>query len=412
MSRKKPYPIPLFDTADNLVRLNDQIHFCANNFNVEDFQHARRFLLCYRARLGTFNSYRREIEKLLQWCFLISKKSLPELTHEDIIRWVKFSQKPPTYWIGTRKVPRFVETSDKGRIPNPNWRPFVATVSKLAYSRGKRADVKNFTLSPASLKESLSILSTFFHYLLQEGYVTRNPVLQIRQKSQFIRKQQTKQRIRRLTPLQWRYVIESAEQATLADPKQHARGLFIISALYAMYLRISELVASERWVPTMNDFYCDDDNQWWFITVGKGNKQRQIAVSNAMLLALRRWRLHLNLSPLPSPADQSFLLPKLKGYGPITSTTYVREIVQSYFDHAVRRLQVDGLIDAAENLREATVHWLRHTGISDDIQHRPREHVRDDAGHTSSVTTDQYIDVMHKERHHSARDKPMFDSES
>lgn len=54
---------------------------------------------------------------------------------------------------------------------------------------------------------------------------------------------------------------------------------------------------------------------------------------------------------------------------------------------------------------EATVHWLRHTGISDDVKHRPREHVRDDAGHGSGAITDKYIDVDLKERHHSAKNK-------
>ena len=32
-------------------------------------------------------------------------------------------------------------------------------------------------------------------------------------------------------------------------------------------------------------------------------------------------------------------------------------------------------------LRAATAHWLRHTGISEDAKRRPRERVRDDAGH-------------------------------
>ena len=45
--------------------------------------------------------------------------------------------------------------------------------------------------------------------------------------------------------------------------------------------------------------------------------------------------------------------------------------------------------DEADILGEATVHWLRHTGISDDVKNRPREHVRDDAGHCSSATTDR-----------------------
>jgi hypothetical protein len=53
----------------------------------------------------------------------------------------------------------------------------------------------------------------------------------------------------------------------------------------------------------------------------------------------------------------------------------------------------------------ATVHWLRHTGISDDVKIRPREHVRDDAGYSSSAITDRYVDVELKERHKSAKKK-------
>jgi integrase len=158
----------------------------------------------------------------------------------------------------------------------------------------------------------------------------------------------------------------------------------------------------------MNHFYRDSEDNWWFTTVGKGNKQRQIAVSDAMLAALRRWRKHLRLSALPSPADQSPLLPKNRGLGPITSTTYIREIVQGCFDQAIENLKKDQLDEQAEALLEATVHWLRHTGISDDVKHRPREHVRDDAGHSSSATTDKYIDIQLRERHRSARHKPLM----
>ena len=56
---------------------------------------------------------------------------------------------------------------------------------------------------------------------------------------------------------------------------------------------------------------------------------------------------------------------------------------------------------------EATVHRLRHTGISDDVKTRPREHVRDDAGHSSGAITDRYINVGLKERHKSAKRKPI-----
>ncbi len=69
------------------------------------------------------------------------------------------------------------------------------------------------------------------------------------------------------------------------------------------------------------------------------------------------------------------------------------------------RLTGDNHNDEADALKEATVHWLRHTGISEDVKHRPREHVRDDAGHGSGAITDRYIDVNLKDRHQSARQK-------
>ncbi len=206
-------------------------------------------------------------------------------------------------------------------------------------------------------------------------------------------------------------MIKITQEMAEMNPQLHERTLFIISALYAMYLRISELAANARWTPSMDHFYRDHDGNWWFTTVGKGNKQRQIAVSNAILKALKRWRKYLGLSSIPSPADHYPLLPKVKGNGPIRNTNHIREIVQSCFYKAMEQLKTDGLIEEAESLAEATVHWLRHTGISDDVKHRPREHVRDDAGHSSSATTDKYIDIELRERHRSAKNKPLIDTD-
>jgi hypothetical protein len=84
-------------------------------------------------------------------------------------------------------------------------------------------------------------------------------------------------------------------------------------------------------------------------------------------------------------------------------------MVQECFNEAISQLQQDGLCEEAESLMEATVHWLRHTGISDDVKIRPREHVRDDAGHSSSAITDKYIDIELRERHRSAKKKLISD---
>ena len=100
---------------------------------------------------------------------------------------------------------------------------------------------------------------------------------------------------------------------------------------------------------------------------------------------------------------------KLKGKGPVTSTRQIRRLVQDCFDAAYEKMKADGLEEDAADLRSATVHWLRHTGISEDVKFRPREHVRDDAGHASMATTDRYIDSDLRERHASGREKRLKD---
>lgn len=196
-----------------------------------------------------------------------------------------------------------------------------------------------------------------------------------------------------------------AEIMTNEDSDKYARTFFIMSSLYGMYLRISELAASQRWVPTMGDFHRDSESRWWFITVGKGNKERKISVSTAMLDALKCYRKSLKLPVLPPANDKTPLLAKHNSGKAITSTRYIRSLVQACFDRACDRLIADNQREEAGQLASATVHWLRHTGISDDVKIRPREHVRDDAGHTSGSITDKYIDVELNERHNSAKRK-------
>jgi site-specific recombinase XerD len=402
---QKNAPTPLFDSL-NFLQSSLNILQLPKNYHLNDIKKSVTFLQAYQGSQGTFNAYRREVERLLHWCALVEKKSLKQLKRVDIENFLNFCKSPPRDWIGTQKYPRFYVKNGL-RQPNSKWRPFVVTLSKAAYRKGQTPNVANFILSETALRELLAILSSFYSYLQQEEYVEVNPVSLIRQKSKFVRRHQTIRPIRRLSELQWNYVIETAEHLAQQNASKHERTLFVMSILYAMYLRISELAASSRWVPQMNHFFKDQHGNWWFVTVGKGNKERQIAVSDAMLNALKRWRSYLNLTLTPSPADQTPLLPKTRGKGPIKSINYLRRIVQYCFDRAIERLIADGFTEEAESLTEATVHWLRHTGISDDVKRRPREHVRDDAGHSSSAITDRYIDIELVERHQSAKDKPI-----
>ncbi len=395
---------PLFDTLEFVREQTLPDNPLLPAFATEDFQQTKAFLQSYDGNQATFNAYRREAERLLHWSWLIAKKSVRDLRRSDIEAYLEFCQDPPIEWIGAKKELRFIEKEGQ-RLPNPAWRPFVATVSKAEFRRGKQPDRKKYMLSPKALQEIFTVCSSYYNFLIQENYTEVNPIQHVRQKSRYFMKNQGKPKIRRLSQLQWGYVIETAEIMAAEKPAKHHKTLFIMTALYSMYLRISELAASSRWTPRMCHFYRDQDGLMWFTVVGKGNKQRQIAVSDAMQNALRVYRQSLNLTPLPSRVDDSPLIPKSRGKGPVTSTTYLRKIVQGCFDRAIERLQQDGFVEEADALVEATVHWLRHTGISDDVRRRPREHVRDDAGHSSSAITDKYIDIELRERHASAKKK-------
>ena len=395
-------PLACFDTVKHIDSTVVPEYLTKAQCN--DFEMARSFLQAYTGSLGTFNSYRRDVERLLHWSWHIAGKVLENLKRADIEAFIGFCQKPPAAWISTKKAPRF-KVVDGSRVRNSEWRPFVATVSKSAFKKGELPNKANYAPSNGSIKELLAIIGSFFQYLQLEEYTVANPVALIRQKSKFVQRRQAHTTVRRLSTQQWQAVIDTAGQLAEENPTNHERTLFMISALYGMYLRISELCANDRWTPTMNDFYKDHEDRWWFTTVGKGNKERQIAVSDTMLAALRRWRQFRGLSALPTPADKAPLFPALRGNGPLTNTTHIRNIVQSCFDRTIENLRKKGLKDEAEAMMDTTVHWLRHTGISDDVKRRPREHVRDDAGHSTSAITDRYVDIELKERHRSAKEK-------
>lgn len=401
---KLQIPEPLFDSLANM--LANPALIPKNVLHPQDYDLAKSFLLSYRGSEATFNAYRREVERLLQWSWFIQKTSLLKLNRTDVEQYLDFCQGPPKAWIGTKNVARF--TLREGlSVANPEWRPFVVSVSKAEFKNGVLPQIEQYSLSERAIRELLAINNSFFNFMIQEGYLEANPISQLRQKSKYIRKQQGTTVIRRLSDLQWSYALETAEIMAAERPELHERTLFIMTALYAMYLRISELTASPRWIPKMRDFHQDLDGNWWFTTVGKGNKERMISVSNNMLDALQRYRLFLKLTPLPSPSDMRPLLLKNKGTGAISSTRQIRSIIQNCFDRAITRMRDSGFTEDADQLQSATVHWLRHTGISDDVKIRPREHVRDDAGHSSSAITDKYIDIELRARHASAKNKPI-----
>jgi site-specific recombinase XerD len=371
----------------------------------KDYHVALSFLYSYRGSADTFGAYRRDLERFIQWSWFIRGHSFLDHKRQDIESFIEFCLHPPKRWIGFKKVARF-KTIDGEKRPNPEWKPFEVRLTKVDHKKGVIRDKGKFQFSQQALKALFGVLGSFYNYLVQEEVTQVNPVNLIRQKSKFIQKQDVSSQVRRLSNNQWTTVLNLAKERALKNVREE-RTVFILSCLYGMYLRISELITTSRWAPTMGDFFKDSENSWWFKTIGKGNKVRQIAVSESMIEALKHYRTRcLELTPLPTLNEKTPLVAHAKNsMNPITDTRPIRKLVQGCFDEAANHLEAAGKTEEANGLRVATVHWLRHTGISEDVKVRPREHVRDDAGHSSSAITDKYIDIERRERAQSARNK-------
>lgn len=406
----KIIPKPLFDTLDNLdgTTISRCVLAYLQNLPIPEAETEYRismtFLQSYAGSVDTFNSYRREVERFLHWSWAIAQKSIKKLDRNDVRNYIEFSRNPPLGWITTKNVARFV-IKDGERVHNSEWRPFVAKISKAQRKQGDSPDKHDYLLGNKAIAALLAILSTYFTFLQQECYVEVNPVQLVRQKNQYIQRQQTYKITRRLSHLQWRCAIEITEEMA-NNNSAYERHLFLLSIFYLLGLRISEVAETRRRTPVMGDFAPDKNSRWWFTTVGKGNKLRDVAVPDAMLDALKRYRLQRNLTSLPVRGEMTPLVAKDRGRGNL-GTRQVRNLVQECFDWAIANLRRAGKADEAQDLEAATVHWLRHTAISADILHRPREHVRDDAGHESAVITDHYIDADRAARHESAKNKKL-----
>jgi site-specific recombinase XerD len=409
MSTTYPIPQALFDTLENLSNNTESVYAHLKTLCISaaehEFQLCLQFLKSYGNSADTFTAYRREIERFLHWAWLVCRKPLKEITRNEIRDYIIFVNDPPKTWIATKNVDRYKINNLGLRRPNPHWRPFVVRISKIHRRHGKQPDKSNYQLGNKSIEAIFAALSSLFSFLQQESYLEVNPVSLIRQKKGFIQRQQTRKVTRKLSKLQWATVIDAAE-VMAKENIIHERTLFLMSAFYLLGVRISELAYTNERMATMGSFAPDKLGLWWFTTVGKGNKVRDIAVPDELMSALKRYRESIDLSPLPSREDPTPLLSKLKGKKGLGSRQ-IRNIVQSVFDNAINNLLRQGKKDEAEDLATATVHWLRHTAISNDIESRPREHIRDDVGHENPGTMDKYIDIDRLARHQSAQHKQL-----
>lgn len=420
-------PQPLFDTFEffhdlNFLQLTNEREIVKQYLSsfeesccaIDSYFVVRGFLKSYSGNKSTFNSFRTHVERLLLWTLIVARKPLLELRRSDAEKFMEFCLNPPTSWIGPMVKARFNRVGGRKRLDsdvyvvNPQWRPFSCTVSKRErkLAAEKQSDLSSLTyhMAQGSVAQVFAVCGSFFQYAMDEGFTEGNPFRAIKQKSVYKQRNTMDVASRSLTELQWSFVIETAELMAADDPV-HERTLFVMATLFAMYLRISDLVGRDNWRPTMGDLRRDTAGNWWFHVVGKGNKAAKISVRDDYIeIYLVRYRQSLNLSPLPSPQEKTPLITTLRGRGGL-SDRHVRVLLQAVFDRALLRMQSEGWSeDEIDQLRSASLHWLRHTAATFDAPLRDMKDLQADLRHNSlSTTQNTYYNSLDEQRASSVK---------
>ena len=349
----------------------------------------------------TYDRFRNDVERFLLWSFIEKKKPIDQLRKSDFLEYADFCWQPPVSWIGTSNQERFKVVNGYSSA-NEFWFPFKMQSPK-SQKTNSVIDKKKYRPSQQTLTSMFTAIIAFYNYLMSEDYCIGNPA-QIAKKDcrHFIIDSQVKE-IKRLTTSQWQYVLDTA--VTMADENPiFERNLFVIAALKTLFLRISELSERANWSPTMSHFWQDEDENWWLKVFGKSRKLRDITVPVDFLPFLERYRTSRGLLGLPSSNENSILVEKIRGQGGMTSR-HLRRLVQSVFDQAYENMRISESDNKALKLKEASSHWLRHTGASMEIERgRPLKDISEDLGHASMATTDTvYVQSENKKRAESGK---------
>lgn len=361
----------------------------SNNANMliasNDAQAVKTFLLDYREAKLTYRSYLKEIERLILWCIHVPRISLSDLKREHLIDYRKFilDPQPKHQWCGTRQA-KLLKNGDF----NPEWRPFVAG------------------LSPPTARKTMSILDSFFNYLVQNNYFAGNPLAVDKrrkgQKSNSTERWLEKDEIN--TTLE---ALNLYKEHTPDKTFEIARAKYILLTLFYTGLRLAELAKHH-----MGNFTLIE-SEWYLKVIGKGEKPRNIVVVDEYLDILSKFRREMGLkNALPEFGETTPLIPSLSKNKPITDNR-IAQILKWAFELGAQRYESLIAQDESERsifqhkaskLRNASPHWLRHSYGTYLVKSGCQiEKVRELMGHSDISTTMIYVHIAKRDLHHSAR---------
>jgi len=332
-----------------------------------DIEAIKIWLYEYIESSNTFISYKQCAERFYMWLSL-NNISLAQVSREDIARYQEFLKYPTPQetWCGVAK-PR----------QHPEWKPFV---------KG---------LGSSSIRLNIQILSSLYQYLVESGYLNKNPFRLIRRKNANIVKNQAIDRY--LTNKEWQYVVDYIESMPRSTPKElsvYHRTRWVFNLLYQTAARRSEIANGH-----MADFKNIHGN-WWLSVIGKGNKHGEIPITNNLLAELITYRTHLKLAVFPSSTETDIpLVASISGNNKQISDSMLYKMIKNTVQDISNKL-LDKDPAAAYVIAQVSTHWLRHTSATHQVDAGiDIRVVKENLRHSMIETTMRYQHTEQDARH-------------
>ncbi len=326
----------------------------------DDLEAVNAWLLQHPPRSHTWRAYRREAERFLLWSVFERNKALSSLTAADCAAFRAFLATPGAGWVSPRHVPRWSE----------RWRPLEAG------------------LSPASVATAVSIVKNLCGWLVRQSYLEANPWDDAPATR---RVEQPASPSRTLRESDWALL-----QRWLADqqPSPSTRRLRALITLGVHTgLRESELAAARTgWLRRTS---AADGTRAWSMAVAAGPGHAAPRTVDLPQEATDPLLAYLSEATPPEPAaccevDRPLFAHRSEP-GRALTPGRVYSLVKSAFHRCAETIEAIDPV-AAERLRRASVHWLRHTHARQLLASgTPPGVMQHRLGHLSPASTAAYL---------------------
>jgi site-specific recombinase XerD len=247
-------------------------------------------------------------------------------------------------------------------------------------------------LSARSAAYALSVLGALFRWLIEQRYVLASPFAGVKVRGRT--RVAPLDTSRGFTEGEWlfvRTIADGLEWSYGWEAPAAQRMRFMLDFSYATGLRASELVRA-----ALGDIRTDEHGDHWLHLVGKGSKPGKVALPPLARTALDQYLVQRRLPVTPARwAPRTPLLASLEQNSTtgITGITGTRlwNVMGRFFDQVADVIAADHPA-AAEKLRRASPHWMRHTHATHALARGAElTTVRDNLRHASIATTSIYL---------------------